>query len=215
MKLYNSNLSPFTARVRIVADLKGMPLEVVSPPTDGSYATITPTAKVPCLDTGTMRLAESETICEYLEDLAAAEGKGPSLLGDTPEERARTRMVARIGDVYVMAPLARLFAQLNPANRVEAVAADASADLATGLAYLESVIGEDGYAVHGRMTMADASLMPVLFFLKAIGPLLGDPMTKAPRASAYYEAITRHPPMQKAQGELAEALKAYQEAQRA
>ncbi len=214
MKLYNSNLSPFTARVRIVAYMKDIPLEVVSPPTDGSYGQITPTAKVPCLDTGTMRLAESETICEYLEDMSAAAGKGASMLGETPEERAKTRMVARIGDIYVMTPLARLFGQLNPATRVEAVAQDAASELAKGLEYLESVIGEDGYAVHGRVTMADASLMPVLFFVNSLGPLLGDPLAKAPRTAAYYEAITKLPVMAKVQGELAEALKAYQDAQR-
>ncbi len=215
MKLYNSNLSPFTARVRIVAGLKNIPLEIVSPPQDGSYASITPTAKVPCLEDGALRLAESETICEYLEDIGAAEGKDPSLHGSTPQERARIRVVARIGDTYVMAPLARLFGQLDPKTRNEALANDALEDIAKGLGFLESYLEDGaGYAALGRMTLADASLMPVLFFLKALGPLIGNPLAGAPKASAYYAAITQHPTMAKVQGELAEALQAYQAAAR-
>ncbi len=209
MKLYNSNLSPFTARVRIVAYAKTLPLELVSPPTDGSYGSITPTAKVPYLVDGDLGLAESEAICEYLEEV----GQGPSLHGATPQERARVRMVARIGDIYVMTPLGRMFGQLNPKTRVEAVAENAMEEISTGLDYLDKVLEGTDYAALGRLTLADASIMPALFFLKALGPLIGDPLSKAPKSAAYYETITQQPVMAKVQAELAQALQAYQQGQ--
>ncbi len=207
MKLYNSNLSPFTARVRIVAYAKGLPLEMVAPPGDReAYLALNPLGKVPCLEVEGTHLPESETICEYLEDAHPE----PSLHGATPLERARVRLLARIGDVYVMAPLTRLFGQLNPATRDQAVVDGLLDEMRAGLGVLEGYVDGGPHAAGGRLTLADASLMPVIFMARSVAKMLGAELfADVPKVSAYYDGICQHPAVARVKTEMAEALQAY------
>lgn len=72
MKLYNSNLSPYTARVRLLINVKKLNIELADPPgfRTEAFRTINPIGKIPALelDDGAV-LPESEVICEYLEDM--------------------------------------------------------------------------------------------------------------------------------------------------
>ena len=71
MKLYGALASPYAARVHMFAMLKGIDLPLESAPGgmgSDEYKAINPTGKVPALDTGAGLIAESEIICEYLEE---------------------------------------------------------------------------------------------------------------------------------------------------
>jgi glutathione S-transferase len=57
-----------------------------------------PIGRVPILDVDGDMLPESEVIAEYLEEIY----REPSLLGTTPRETAHIRMLARLGDIYIM-----------------------------------------------------------------------------------------------------------------
>ena len=76
MQLYQTYLSPFPTRVRLMLYAKGIDCEIVEPPgfhgdprSKGSYLAINPIGRVPALvlDDGRV-LPESEVICEYLEE---------------------------------------------------------------------------------------------------------------------------------------------------
>ncbi|RAV68821.1 glutathione S-transferase family protein, partial [Aerococcus mictus] len=99
MKLYNSQLSPFSARVRIAAYAKGLDIEIVNAFTDpvllAELEKINPMRMVPTLVSGSLVLPESEVICEYFEDI----GLEPSLRPADAEGRARMRLLSRIGDL--------------------------------------------------------------------------------------------------------------------
>ena len=75
MKLYQTNLSPFPTRVRLLLYAKNIAMEIVEPSgihdaqPKGSYLDINPLGRVPALQLDDGRvLPESEVICEYLED---------------------------------------------------------------------------------------------------------------------------------------------------
>ncbi len=94
MKLYNS-IGPNPHVVRMFAAEKGVDLELEEVDLMGgenrqeNFLKLNPSGQLPCLeaDDGS-RIAEITAICEYLDEV----GSGPSLIGETPEARANTRM---------------------------------------------------------------------------------------------------------------------------
>src|SRR5436190_20387275 len=77
MKLYSGPLSPFTGKVRIALDEKGLACELVSVPFDRTQGyqpkhpdvlAINPKGQVPVLVDGEVELFDSTIILEYLED---------------------------------------------------------------------------------------------------------------------------------------------------
>jgi glutathione S-transferase len=189
LKLYQADLSPFGTRVRILAAAKGLKLECLHPP-GGSvkspeFIALNPIAKLPCLDHDGFVLPESETICEYLEDKFLS----PTLRPVDAQMRARVRLLSRLGDVYIAPPLFRLFPQLDPTTRDAAAVDQAFADSAAALDNLACYLEGTNYAVGGRLSLADCTLAPLLFFFEAlIAPVLGRNALQE-RVADYYAGV--------------------------
>ena len=204
MKLYDSALSPYGARVRLYAAKKGIALDIESPPAD--YHAINPTAKVPCLVDGRLVLPESEVIVEYLEDRFPE----PPLRPASAEGRAMARLLSRIGDLYVYPALAALFTQMGSPTRDPAVVSQKVEDLAYGLDQLEAFIVTGGTAVDGGFSTADCALVPILFFtvqfLEQVAPEL---LRAHPRVVAYWAAVQGEAAVPPLVAELRQALAAF------
>jgi len=58
---------------------------------------------------------------------------------------------------------------------------------------LDRMIGRDGFACYGRLTMADCALVPALFMVENVLPATGleDPFKKASNVAAYWGAIQK------------------------
>jgi glutathione S-transferase len=207
MKLYQADLSMFAARVRIQAYAKDLKIEFLAPP-DGlnspAYMAINPTGKVPCLVDGDFALPESEVILEYIED----KHPEPSLRPADIKARAKQRLIGRLADLYVYQPMARLFPQLSFKGRDQAVVDAALKDLDKGLGWVEAILEGPKYAVGGRMSLADCTLTPQLFFPVAMLPRFGreDALAAVPKVKAYYAAISGEPPVAKVLAEMGAAL---------
>lgn len=170
MKLYSADLSPFAARARLAIYAKGCPVEVVAPPEGGlkspEYLAINPIGKVPALvlDDGTV-IPESDTIVEYLEDRFPEVPLRPA----DAEGRAAVRLIERVTEIYVGAPLGVLFGQMNPKTRDQAKVDEALEKLEGGLAHLNVFMGGGPYAYEDSFTTADCELIPILFFVGLMG----------------------------------------------
>lgn len=210
MKLYSADLSPFAARARLAIYAKGAPVEIVPPPSEGlkspEYLAINPIGKVPALvlADGAV-IPESDTIVEYLEDRFPETPLRPT----DPEGRAKVRLIERVGEIYVGAPLGVLFGQMNPKTRDQAVVDDAVAKLESGLLHLNAFLsGEGPYAAGPAFSTADCQLMPILFFVNLIGGSVGRPdlITMQPKVAAYWAYISQHELGQKVTAELMRGL---------
>jgi glutathione S-transferase len=202
MKLYQTYASPFPTRVRLLIYAKGLDVEMVEPPGfhattegKGDYLKINPIGRVPTLvlDDG-RALPESEVICEYLEDAYPE----PSLRPADPWDRARMRLLTRICDVYVVMAMVPLFNLSGRSRRhwTPEVVAAATGKLAEALGYLETYIGEDGYAVGKALSQADGAIAPQLVLASEwIPQLFGtpDPLAALPKLSAYWRAVQSDP----------------------
>lgn len=216
MKLYSVDLSPYAARARISIYAKKLPVEIVAPPAGGikspEYLALNPMGKIPLLvlDDG-VSIPESETIVEYLEDAFPE----PALRPHGAEGAARVRLIARVAEIYVKAPLFALFSQLDPTRPRDEAAVEAGlAKLDDGLRHLEAFMPAGAYAAGDRFTTADCEVTPVSFFLNVVLSGLDrlDFLAGHPRMTAYMASAKRDPVLAKVLGEMAEGLKVFRQA---
>ena len=211
MKLFSADLSPFAARVRIAIYAKALPVEILSPPGGSTkspeYLAINPMGKIPALvlDDGTV-IPESDTIVEFLADAFPQSGLRPV----KPADIARSRLLARIAELYIMAHGGTLFGQMNPATRDAAVVEGAFDKLRDGLTHLNVFLTGDRYAVGDTLTTADAALAPVLMFTALFSQMFARPDLLAPygKVEAYWSQVQGDPAVAKVMGEMQAALAA-------
>lgn len=193
LKLYSGDLSPYSARVRMQIYAKGITDIVLERPSDfglPSFRKRLPIGRIPVLDIDGDLMPESDVIAEYLEQIYPE----PSLLGATPRETAHIRTIARIGDIYLMNNMFMLSAQSRAADRDQGVVNLLGGQVVRNIKALDEMIGTDGYACSGRLTLADCALVPALFLVENVLPGTGveNPIPKAANVSAWWAAIQQN-----------------------
>lgn len=200
MKLLNSYVSPFAARVRLAVYAGDLPVEIAPsgqwlPNWDKSpdFLAINPVGRVPTLvlDDGTA-LPESGVIVEYL----AAAFPESRLLPSDPQEAARARLLAQLMELYVQPRAGPLFPLLFAPKRDAATIESCVAGMDEGLGYLEHFIGEADAAANRGLTIADCALAPTLFFYAErmmIALAMPSLLEKRRKLMAYWEAVQAAP----------------------
>src|SRR5271163_972103 len=199
MKLYSWDLSPYSARVRMQIYAKDLTdIAIEPPPTYGTpkFYEDHPIGRIPLLEIDGEAMPESGVIAEYLEEIFPE----PSLLGASPRENAQIRTLARIGDIYLMnntfmlAVQTRVLAAQTPVTTGnEGIVSQLGGQLASNTKALDRMIGRDGFACLGRVTLADCALVPALFLLENVLPPTGlaDPIVANANVAAYWAAIKK------------------------
>jgi glutathione S-transferase len=190
MKLYSGDLSPYSARVRMQIYAKGLTDIVIERPADfggPKFREAFPIGRIPVLDIDGDMMPESEVIAEYLEEVHPE----PSLLGATPRESAHIRTLARLGDIYLMNNMFMLSPQTRASTRNEGIVELLGGQVVRNIKALDRMVGRDGFACCGRLTLADCALVPGLFLVENVLPSAGldDPISANPNVAAYWAAI--------------------------
>ena len=188
MKFYNS-LGPNPRMVRMFMAEKGftVPNKVEVDLRGGEnhrepYLKVNPSGQLPALelDDGTV-LAEITAICEYVDEVKK---DTPSLIGDTAEERAKTRMWTRRIDLNIVEPALAGFRYAEGLklfqNRIRCIpqaADDLKAIARERLAWLDGLVGDSPFIGGAKLTMADIMLFAFVDFLNSVGQPL-DPACK-------------------------------------
>jgi len=201
MKLYTADLSPYSARVRMQIYAKRITNIVFElPPEDWGMPKFRerfPIGRVPILDIHGDILPESEVIAEYLEEIYPE----PSLLGTPPRETAHIRMLARLGDIYIINNIFMLARQTGALGRRtptlahnDAVGEQLAGEVIRNLKALDKFIAGDGFACCGRITLADCALVPGLFFVENVMPAvgIGSPISALANVAAYWTAVQKN-----------------------
>jgi glutathione S-transferase len=200
MKFYNS-VGPNPRMVRMFMAEKGFDVPKVEVDVRGGenrrepYLKVNPAGQCPALelDDGTV-LAEITAICEYVDE---KKKDTPSLIGDTPEERAKTRMWTRRIDLNICEPGVNGFRFAEGLKmfqeRVHCIP-QAADDLKTTarkrLAWLDGLMGAKPFIAGAKLTMADVLLFAFLDFAKGVGQPL-DPANK--NLTAWFERMKARP----------------------
>jgi len=211
MILYAVTLSPFAARVRLALRVKKLDYDMQPPPGGSTrspeYLAINPIGKLPVLvsDEG-LAIAESETILDYLDEQFPA----PSLMPSDPAERVRMRNIIRSFELYATPAMSRLFKQMDPATRDEAVTAAEIASWRSGLGLCDQFVTDAMFAVGGAISKADCILLPSLLLCEVVASIfeLDDPLADCPNLAGYQEKARQHLDMGTIWNETAAALAA-------
>ncbi len=178
MKLYNS-VGPNPQVVRSFIAEKGGKIDMVDVDImagenrQEAHMKRNPVGSTPALelDDGSF-ITEITAICEYLDEVM----DGPSLIGDTPEARAATRMWTRRIDLYIVEPMANGFRYseglplFQPRITVIPEAADGLKKLVQEkLAWLDGLMGKSEFIAGDSITMADVLLHCFLTFGASVG----------------------------------------------
>ncbi len=193
MQLYGALASPYVTRVVMLARLKGIDLPLAEvpggSPRSADFLAINPIGKIPAFEVDGKYLAESEVICEYLEDAA---GGSPGLPAD-PYDRAISRLISRNVDLYLAPHTSTFFRQVNPATRDQAVVDTAAAELAKGFGYLEHFMGAGPFCVGSEPTLGDCSAAPYMMLIKKVVfanfPNITDPTAGSGRLATWWQAV--------------------------
>lgn len=209
MILYAITLSPFAARARLALRLKGLDYSMLPPPGGSTrsteYLAINPIGKLPVLltDDG-LAIAESENIIDYVDE----HFPHPPLMPTDPAERVRMRTIIRAFELYVTPCLFRLFAQMNPEARNEAIVAAEVARWRDGLALVDRFVADAPFAAGGAASKADCILLPSLLLCEVTAGIFGleDPVAPFAALAGYREKARGHPDMGAIWTETREAL---------
>ena len=185
MKFHNS-IGPNPRMVRMFMAEKGFDVPRVEVDLLGGenrrepYLKINPSGQCPALelDDGSV-LAEITAICEYIDEVKK---DTPSLIGDTPEERAKTRMWVRRIDLNIVEPGANGFRFAEGLklfqNRIHCIpqaADDLKATARKKLAWLDEQMGSKPFVAGDKLTLADNFLFAFVDFFGTVGqPLSPD-----------------------------------------
>jgi len=182
MKLYNS-VGPNPHVVRMFAAERGINLgEDVQLDTvdimagenrQPAYLAKNPGGQSPCIETDDgQHIAEITAICEYLDE----KFPGQSLMGDTAEERAASRMWARRVDLNVCEPLANGFrySEGKPMFESRMTMIPEAADGLKGLAqekisWLDGLMDGREFVGGDKLGLADVLLYCFLTFGETVG----------------------------------------------
>lgn len=196
MKLYGALASPYVARVILFSRLKGIDLPQAElpggRPSSPEYRAFTPIGKIPSLEVDGHCIPESETICEYLEDVhPEPSGMPADALG-----RAQSRTVSRIVDMY-MAPISsELARQVNPETRDAAVVKKNAEALAKIWTYFDQFMGKGPFAVGDKPTLGDCALGPHMAMFKVLVfsnfSEIPDPTQQDGRLKTWWDAMQGH-----------------------
>jgi glutathione S-transferase len=195
MKLYGAIASPYVTRAVMFARIKGIDLELLDAPggpRSDDYKAINPIAKIPALVVDGQTIAESEVICEYLEDAFPT----PSGLPADPIGRAQSRMVSRIVDLYIAPHTSAMVRQVNPQKRDQAVVDENLAAFTRAFGYLEHFMGAGPFAVGDVPTLGDCSAAPYIMLMKKLVfsnfSGIQDPTAVDGRLAVWWDALQNH-----------------------
>ena len=200
MKFYNS-VGPNPRMVRMFMAEKGFEVPKVDVDLRGGenrrepYLKVNPSGQMPALelDDGTV-LAEITAICEYVDE---KKKDTPSLIGDTAEERGKTRMWTRRIDLNICEPGANGFRFAEGLkmfqDRVHCIpqaADDLKMTARKRLTWLDGLMGSNPFIAGNKLTMADILLFAFLDFAKNVGQPL-DPANN--NLTTWFERMKARP----------------------
>src|SRR6202008_2382209 len=102
-----------------------------------------------------------------------------------------------INTAFALASQTRILAAQTPVpTGIESIVALLSGQLASSIRTLDRMIGRDGFACLGRLTLADCALVPALSYVQymLLNKGLADPIAAKANAAAYQAAIEGQEP---------------------
>lgn len=186
--------SNFVWIARIAATEKGVPYTLAPGfPHTPEVLAMNPTGKIPALRHGDFTLGETRAICGYLDSFP-----GPRLIPAEPRAAAKAEqwlsiVATHIDPVCVRQYLFGYFFPGTPDGSPNRALIDAALPkMEPQFAMLEHAVAAGGFLAGDAFTLADAYLVPILFYLSKT-PESTAMLAKSPALTAYLTRMLAHP----------------------
>jgi glutathione S-transferase len=196
MIVYGSSLSPFTRKALAFIAEKGLSVEHRPvPPQDPSseFRACSPLGKIPALQDGDFRLADSSAICHYLE----RKYPKPALFPSGVEDFARMMWFEEFNDTVLVPAAGKVFFQLAVRPNLLKQPPDMAVvdqaltkDIPPVLDYLERQINGP-FLVGDKISLADIAVHCVFVNLKIVGHPLD--AARWPKLGGYIAGLMARP----------------------
>ncbi|WP_417412620.1 glutathione S-transferase family protein [Hoeflea sp.] len=191
LTIYAIAPSLYCAKLRILLRHKQLAWQEMPPPGgygSDQYKRLIASGNLPALVDGSLTLADSEAIAEYLNELHP----DPAMLPGGPAAKAKIRELSRFHDTRLEPALRLLFAHIAADKRDAGVQQRQSEALSARLAQLDTMLADRQHA-GGTLTLADCGF-PVSFeWIERLDPILELGITWPDRVVAYRQRLTELP----------------------
>ncbi len=191
LKLFQLPISPLSARIRIIAAEKHIELDLSGPKSGGpmspGLASVHPLSHAPVLIDGTLALADTTAIAEYLDERYPF----PAMMPKNAPDRARTRTLVRFHDATLAPVIADAYTHMVD-GRVTASDADA---VHAQLISLERRVTPSPWFFGDKFGIADATFCLSVWYAVQVTHAAGMPMDEArlPKLLAWFDAARQRP----------------------
>jgi glutathione S-transferase len=174
MKFFGHPFSSYTQKALIALYENQTPFEYRQlggdPAIEEEHRRLWPIKKMPTLEDRGRAIVEATVIIEYLDLHHPGRTR---LVPADPEIALEVRMLDRIFDNYVMAPMQKIvFDHLRPADQRNAAdIADGRALLEQSYAWLDRTLAGREWAAGNAFTLADCAAAPSLFYADWVHPI--------------------------------------------
>jgi len=200
MKIYGFPLSPFVRKVLVAVQEKGLEAEIV--PTnpqnpEEDFLACSPFRKIPAMDDGGYKLADSTAIVAYLD----ARYPDPALIPAEARARGKAVWFEEVADTVLTPAGVGMVLNRFLRPRVFGTEGDEEAAQASEkavkapFAYLEGALGDDGW-LDGEFSIGDISVASVIRTLGYTGWEIDG--AAHPRLTAWYGRVAARPAWQAA-----------------
>lgn len=198
LKLYGFDVSNYYNMIKLAMALKGIEYEAVItyPNQTPEYLAISPTGKVPALQTDEGVLIESNVILEYLDEISA---QSP-LLGGSAFERGRIRELMKMVELYIELPARRCHTEAFWGVPVhEVTKKEVKRALLNGMQALSRAASFSPYLAGDKISAADIVFLYSVSLASPVAKKLFDVdlLAEAPGAKALMEKLGEMPEVQK------------------
>ena len=153
------------------------------------YCRIIPAGTIPAIDQDGFRLADSEAIAEYFEEIIAH----PPMLPDEPKSRARIREISRFHDTRLEPLLRAYFAHVSPKTRDHDFVTRNTALLQRRLEQLDQLAKPAPLMFGNQLTIADCGFVATFAIITTLRDVFGFDLVLSGPLQAYERALVTHP----------------------
>ena len=154
-----------------------------------TYCEIIPAGTIPAIDQDGFRLADSEAIAEYFEEIIAH----PPMLPDEPKSRARIREISRFHDTRLEPLLRAYFAHVSPKTRDHDFVTRNTALLQRRLEQLDQLAKPAPLMFGNQLTIADCGFVATFAIITTLRDVFGFDLVLSGPLQAYERALVTHP----------------------
>ena len=185
-------ISLYCAKLRILLRHKKIPWQELPPPGgygSAEYKSIVPSGNLPALVDGSLLLADSEAIAEYLNE----KYPNPPMLPIELNDRAKARELSRLHDTRLEPEVRRLFPFINSSKRNALRVDEHSKAIGDGLNQLAKLLGGNDNHYGERLTLGECGFAITFVWIDVLSEAFGMQINLPQSVKQYRSRILSHP----------------------